>query len=259
MMGIYIDVFEGFSYSELFPMIKKIGFDGFFSGELYAKSFDHLSSFKDIADKHGLIQETSHSTIPGCTALWTDGQSGDDYKELLKLNLDNCQRVSIPTLVVHVQLDMSAENSLDTGLKRLKEVVSHAAKCGVNVAFENINSAEYLYKTLDYFDESHVGFCYDCGHEACHTGGEHYLPKIGSRLLCTHIHDNDTKSDLHLIPFEGNIDFSCISGELKACGYKGNITLELCYNDRYRSVMSKEEFLQKSFDSAKKIKNMILG
>lgn len=39
-------------------------------------------------------------------------------------------------------------------------------KVGVKIAFENINSAEYLFETLEHFDEPHIGFCYDCGHEA---------------------------------------------------------------------------------------------
>ncbi|MBP3334397.1 MAG: sugar phosphate isomerase/epimerase [Clostridia bacterium] len=257
MNGIYIDVFWGISYDELFPMIKDIGFTGFFSGECYAKDPEKLTQFKRSADSIGLIQETSHSTIPGCSSIWSNVAEGDEYIDLLKLNIDNCAKLDIPILVVHIQPDLSSEPSFETGLNRLRSAVKYARERRVKIAFENINSAEYLYNTLDFFDCDNVGFCYDCGHEACHTNGERYLSKIGDRLLCTHIHDNDNKSDQHLIPFDGSIDFIRIASELNDCNYKGNITLELCYDNRYQSRMSKLDFLKKSFDAAKKLKKMM--
>ena len=45
MNNIYIDVFSGITYDELFPQIKEIGFDGFFSGEIYANDFEKMLCF----------------------------------------------------------------------------------------------------------------------------------------------------------------------------------------------------------------------
>ena len=117
----------------------------------------------------------------------------------------------------------------------------------MDLAFENINSAEYLFRTLEFFQDKHVGFCYDCGHEACHTPGMRYLPEVGKRLFCTHLHDNNGKGDCHWLPFDGNIDFEKICEELSACGYEGNLTLELCYNDGYAKKYSKEEFVKEAY------------
>lgn len=259
MRNIYIDVFHGISYDELFPMIKEIGFTGFFSSECYANDFEKMSAFKNNAEKIGLIQETSHSTIPGSWSIWNDNADGENYVDVLKLNIDNCSKLSIPILVVHIQPDFAKMPSFEIGLSRLKTVVKYAKARNVKIAFENINSAEYLYRTLEYFDDNNVGFCYDCGHEACHTNGERYLPKIGDRLFCTHIHDNDNKADLHLIPFDGQIDFVRIADELSACNFKGNITLELSYNEYtgYSKRMSKSEFLIKSFEAASRLQKLI--
>jgi len=257
MDSIYIDVFSGISYDELFPMIKEIGFTGFFSGECYAKDFEKLSDLKKSAEKIGLIQETSHSTIPGSSSIWNDNADGEKFVDVLKLNIDNCSKLSIPILVVHIQPDSTQRPSFEVGLNRLKTIVKYAKEQSVKIAFENINSAEYLYRTLEYFDDNNVGFCYDCGHEACHTNGEHYLPKIGNRLFCTHIHDNDNKSDQHLIPFDGQIDFARIANELRNCNFKGNITLELCYGNYYSNQMNKSEFLKKSFEAASRLQNLI--
>ena len=52
-----IDVFTGFEYGELLPMAKRAGFDGFFSGEVYAdnlKVMSHclFSRYRDNAVYH---------------------------------------------------------------------------------------------------------------------------------------------------------------------------------------------------------------
>lgn len=255
MQKIYIDVFSGITYEELFPMIKQTGFDGFFSGHVYADDYPTLSHYNALAKEYGLSQETSHSTIPYCDLIWHDTAKGDDYIQVLSRNISNCAKLDIPILVVHVSPILNQNPSLELGLKRLKSIVNYAKDMGVKIAFENINSPEYLYKTLDYFNDEHVGFCYDCGHEACHTKGERYLENLGNRIICTHIHDNDNIDDCHYIPFDGDMDFVTIAKELKACDYKGNITLELAY----RGDIPKQDFIQKSFDAAQKLKNMING
>lgn len=257
MNKLCIDVFSGFTYEELLPLIKEIGFDGFFSGEQSANYLDKLTGIRKIANEQRLDYETSHSTIPGCETIWSKGEEGDRYIEVLKNNIDYCQKLLIPIIVVHIQPDFKEQPSFETGIERLEKTVEYAREKNVKIAFENINSSEYLFKTLDYFDNSNVGFCYDCGHEACHTPGVRYLPQIGNRLFCTHIHDNDNVKDLHLIPFDGKIDFEKVCYELKKCNYKGNITLELCYSEQYKAKLSKYDFLKKSFDSADKIRGMM--
>ena len=129
----------------------------------------------------------------------------------------------------------------------------------VKIAFENNSAPAYLYRTLDALQDANVGFCYDSGHEACCTlEEEHYLPKIGDRLICTHLHDNNKKSDLHLIPHDGEIGFDRIAGELHDCVYKGNFTLELNY-ERYIDTVSPDEYLKKCFDTAKRIRDLVLA
>ena len=42
MNKLCIDVFSGFTYDRLLPMVREVGFDGFFSGEEQAASFEKL-------------------------------------------------------------------------------------------------------------------------------------------------------------------------------------------------------------------------
>ena len=256
-MKTFIDIFYGIEYAQMFPMAKRAGFDGFFSGECYANDKNALKEIEHLAYLHNLEWETSHSTIPKSTTIWLEGNEGDEYCKVLLSNLDNCKQYKIPLLVVHVAPDFSKNPSFELGIKRLMPVVEYAKKAGIKIAFENINSADYLFKTLEFFTDSHVGFCYDCGHEACYEPNVRFLAKVGNRLFCTHLHDNDGKGDCHWLPFDGAINFEQIGKELKACGYKGNLTLELCYNDEYCKKYTKEEFVREAYDRVQRLKNMI--
>lgn len=253
-MGFYIDVFDIEIYNEMFPIISELGFDGFFSGHHLANDFNNLQKYNLLAKEYNLSQETSHSTIPYCECLWLDGEPGEKYTEVLINNIKNCKLLNIPTLIVHVQT--SGNPQLQTGLNRLAKAVAYAKECDVKLAFENINEPSFLYAVLDRFRDINVGFCYDCGHEACYSLGENYLEKIGDRLLCTHLHDNDLQNDNHFIPFDGKIDFSLVTKQLKNCNYKGNLTLELSYNNASDGLEYKD-FFKKCLSVENKLKEMI--
>lgn len=257
MNKLYLNVFAGIPEESLYKLTKEIGFDGYFGDPPMAARLDELSRVKALGDAEGLDCETLHATIPGSATLWSDGSAGDEFVCVLKTNIDNCKILSIPILVVHISPDFTKEPSFETGIRRLEAVVAYARENGIRIAFENINSPEYLYRTMEHFDSPDVGFCYDVGHEACHTLGERYLPRLGHRLMCTHLHDNDNADDLHLIPFDGDIDLAKMCEELKACQYEGNITLEVFYSKEYKAKMSEREYVEKCYAAAKKIRDMI--
>lgn len=256
MKKLILDVFFGIPAEELIPMSKEAGFDGFFVGQEAADFEDQVGNLRAMADREGLEIETIHSTIPGCYDLWNQGEKGEDYLAVLKNNIDNCKKFSVPVLVVHIQVKEAGVNELALGIRRLETIVAYAKEQGVKIAFENINEPEFLFAVMEHFQDSHVGFCYDCGHEACHTPGVEYLPVLGNRLFCTHIHDNDGEGDLHQLPFDGKLDFDRICRQLREVNYQGNITLELSYTKDYQGVISKEEFLKRAYASACKLKAM---
>ena len=251
-----IDVFEGIDYDRLFYMVKDLGFDGLFSGEVHGDDFESMKRVRKIADETGLLYEFSHSKIPGCKELWRHTGGGEDYVKLLKRNIDNCARLEIPILVVHCQPEYQTEPDMALGLSYLEPVVRYAEDAGVKIAFENIDHPQCLLQTMAHFTDPHVGFCYDSGHEACRGYGYEFLPLVGDRLICTHIHDNDGIDDQHLIPFDGKIDWQRVMRQLKECKYQGPLTLELRYGKFYEGV-PETEFLQKSLDAVKRLRDMM--
>ena len=52
------------------------------------------------------------------------------------------------------------------------------------------------------------------------------MRKMGSLLKCTHIHDNNGKSDQHLMPFYGTIDWKAYIDVMREIGYDGTVCME---------------------------------
>ena len=52
------------------------------------------------------------------------------------------------------------------------------------------------------------------------------LRELGSEVRALHIRDNDGKSDLHKIPFEGIIDWADFAQALQEVGYQGVFSYE---------------------------------
>ena len=66
------------------------------------------------------------------------------------------------------------------------------------------------------------------------------------RIFAVHLHDNDKSDDLHLLPFDGTIDWKYVIKKLKECHYNGPVTLELSYRYDYLN-MSLDDFYKKGY------------
>lgn len=252
-----INVFSGFtSFDEFLTLARDAGFDGFFTDEGFADDFDALKAARAKADRLGLFFETSHSTMRGAPSLWgADANAADSYLEVLRRNITNCAHLDIPTLVVHVTPPLDGTASFETGAQRLRAIVDLAETAHVRLAFENTSPSDFIFRTLDLFREPFVGFCYDSGHEAKQSPERHYLPELGDRLFCTHLHDTGAGGATHLIPFDGTIDFARVTRELHGTPYAGPLTLELDYKGP-ATTESKKAYLDRALASLVKLRSL---
>ena len=86
------------------------------------------------------------------------------------------------------------------------------------------------------------------------------MPLFGDRLSALHIHDNDGKynSDLHLIPYDGTIDFDIVAKEIAQSGYDGSIMLELSRgNSHLYDSLSPEEYYGHASKAANRLREYI--
>ena len=69
------------------------------------------------------------------------------------------------------------------------------------------------------------------------------------------MHDNDKTGDLHLLPYDGTIDWNTVIQKLKQSNYTGPVTLELCYRYDYLN-MSLDDFYKKGYEIGTKLAEM---
>jgi len=249
-------------YKQQMDMLKAAGFDGFFMG--YKDNEDDIRDCAAYARKCGMIFQSLHAPFDKMHDMW----HGDEEKAQIALDelkhcLDICVEENIPLLIVHAFIGFEDHTPTAAGIERFGQLVAAAEKTEVLLAFENTEGEEYLDALLKFYRHSPaVGFCWDSGHEQCYNHGQDLLKKYGDRLLGTHINDNlgirdhegkiTWLDDLHLLPFDGIIDWADAAKRLRKCGYQGALTMEMNThskpgrhdNDKYAAMPLEQYFAE---------------
>lgn len=114
----------------------------------------------------------------------------------------------------------------------LIELADHAAE-RTTVCVENMPPGVHpgsrmtdLAAVLAKFDHPRLALALDTGHAELTGGPAAETHAAGGRLATTHVHDNDGRRDLHLIPGDGVIDWTAWKKALDQIDYQGSIMLE---------------------------------
>lgn len=269
MRQIGMEVFaKDYSDRAHFRRLKELGFDTVFSAtpprEMAARNVE-------AAAAEGLVYETLHAPFHALDPqkkhnindIWLDTPEGEAMRLDLVAAVDRCAENSIPVVVIHLSSGNNPPDLTDIGRGRYEDLVDYAIGKGVKVAFENIRKLHNVAWAMEAFrNVPEVGMCWDCGHEACYTPGIRFMPLFGKRLFCTHIHDNDcgVEHDQHVLPFDGNIDFTRVANELRESGYTGSLMLENCVkNANWYGDIDYDTYLQRAAKAAKKLRKMVDG
>ncbi len=255
--GINFDAIAGLSYDEYAKFIKELGFGAAFTD---MTTCDCPEKIAELCSKYGLEYSFIHAPYIGTNNIWKDTVEGERMFQSVLSCIDHCHTASVPIAVVHISSGYNPPPMNKLGKNRFKTIVEHAYNKQVKIAFENLRNDEYLTWAMNTFkNNSNVGFCWDIGHENCFTEGIEYLKRYGDKLLCTHLHDNkcEKSGDLHLIPFDGKINFEHSLQALKTLEYNGALMLEVFAKNEIYSGISPTDFLKKAYDSILKIQNIL--
>lgn len=256
-LGINLDSTEGFSYREYLKIAKELGFEAVFSD---MTTCDCPIEIAKLCKEYDLEYSFIHAPYIGTYNLWQNGEDGDKmYKSILSC-IDECEKAGVPIAVVHISSGFNPPPMTDLGKTRFKNIVEYAKDKNIKIAFENLRNFPYLRWAMDTFkDYSNVGFCWDIGHENCFTEGIDYLKIYGDKLLCTHIHDNNCErgGDLHIIPFDGKIDFKSSIKNLKDIDFSGPLMLEVFAENEIYEGISPLDFLKKAYKGIEKVRNLL--
>ena len=179
----------------------------------------------------------------------------EEQLKYIKNDIRICKENDISMVVMHLTSKSVAPKYNETGLKRLQEIVDYAESLNVKVAFENTKIKGYLDYVIENIDNANVGICFDSGHYHVHFDDDLDFSKFKNRIFAVHLHDNDKSDALHLIPFDGTLNWESVVKNLKDSNYNGPITMELCYRYEYLE-MGIENFYKKGYEVGEKLKEM---
>lgn len=197
----------------------------------------------------------AHLGYQNINSIWKEGLEGDNLVERYKKDIKNCNENDIPMVVMHLTSKKEAPMYGEIGLNRIRKIVEYAKKLNIKVAFENTKIKGYLEYVLENIKDDNVGICFDSGHYHVHFNDEFNFELFKDRIFAVHLHDNDKSDDLHLLPFEGTINWKEVITKLQECNYNGPITLELGYRYDYLK-MDLKEFYIKGYEVGKKLAEM---
>lgn len=225
----------GLTDEEQLALIKKVGFDGYFT--VWSEQTD-LKAICAHGDSLGLKLQSVHAPFGKVDSLWYP----NEHTEIVMQRLLTCFRasaeVNAPVVVIHPFITFDRNEATAEGISNFRILVDEASRLGLRLAIENVEGEAYLDALLEAFKgESHVGFCWDTGHEMCYNRHRDLLADYGDRLFCTHLNDNlgikrqdgsiTFHDDLHMLPFDGIADWQGIADRLVKCGFEGPLTFEL--------------------------------
>lgn len=197
-----------------------------------------LACIAACAREQGMTLQSLHAPPKGISVLWQpDPTASAPLMQAMLECIDACTRLQIPVLVVHGwQGTPYTFCKEDLYFHHFDRLVEHAQDAGVSIAFENLEGEEYLAALLDRYRHCrHVGFCWDSGHDHCYPHKLDFLNEFGHRLIMTHLNDNfgmrtDThcsKDDMHLLPFDGNLDWEQQLARLRSARRQETLNFEL--------------------------------
>ena len=140
--------------------------------------------------------------------------------------------------------------------RSIEEIAAMADSVNVKVAIEVIPNAlsspaalvRLLEEQLEGVD---VGVCLDYGH--AHLMGDlaEAIESLSGHIWTTHVHDNGGRTDDHLVPFAGGIDWDVAIMETQKIGYDGVLMLEVADTgdpvDVLRRSVAARERLDRTF------------
>jgi sugar phosphate isomerase/epimerase len=146
--------------------------------------------------------------------------------------LQIARRIPFGVFVVHLGLPRPSDNSRDGARRSVDALHEMAEPLGVTLAIEVIPNELSRVGSLVHFVEEvveapGVGICLDFGH--AHMDGDLVdgIETVSEHLIAIHLHDNHGRTDDHLVPFDGSIDWPAALTAVQKVGYDGTLLFEL--------------------------------
>jgi sugar phosphate isomerase/epimerase len=166
-----------------------------------------------------------------------------------KAAMDAARELGAAFTVLHLGLPRGqtippGDNDPGAMRRSLEAIAQAAADSGVRLALEVIPNelstpaalADLLNGDLELGD---AGICLDFGHAHMMIGAEEAAETLAGHLVTTHVHDNNGRSDDHLVPFAGSINWAGVLMAMQKVGYTGPFMFEVADHGDASGVLTR--------------------
>ena len=214
----------------------------------------HLPDWKQQADairneaeKLGMVFSQSHPPYrPGREGTFPTQEEEDFFRAMSLRSIEISAMLGVKWAVLHpvtaaAEGGYNLEKNLAINRETFSGEIELGGKLGVGLAFENMcdplqrrrlrPAASEIEALMDYFNLPHVGLCWDVGHgyRMCPDQVPSIM-RLGNRIKALHIDDNIGQTDLHQLPFMGDIPWEDVMHALYASGCKADLIYEVRIN-----------------------------
>jgi sugar phosphate isomerase/epimerase len=226
------------------------------------------------AQELGLKIVQVHLNNTSANDLWVSGVTQDSYVNSVISGIEVCGKYGIKIATMHATSGQPIATVIPpnkNALVAMQKILTTAERCGVKIAIENTDglNIKHFFYILDNLKSPGLGFCYDCGHHYLYTPKVDLMKKYGSRCITMHLHDNlrdwkvglDWTRDLHVLPFDGNIDFNKVACDISKCPNDMVLMLE-CYHSTVGTPkpyadITIDDFIKKAYGHAERLYDKI--
>ena len=263
----------------------EIAAHGFEAVEVFAvrDHFDYRDRRAAIAlaewlDDTRLILTSMHAPIAGryVNGSWKDGFSlaaVDDGRrkaavEEVLATLDVAAAVPYQALVVHCGVPepyaAPGDNHRGSLIRSLEELSPVAARYGVRLAIEvipnELSTPSALVDVIESdIDATGLGICMDVGHARMIGDVVDAIEACSGHIVTTHLHDNRGRSDDHLVPGKGVIDWDATTLAFQKVGYDGAWMFELAVAAEPKLVLEQAVKARERLESLLHIGDEMMG
>lgn len=204
---------------------------------------NHIAKLKETAKQCGISCAQAHAPFPSAT---NDDMYNKIIFDKILRSIEIAGELGAKCIIVHpkhaLEYLYNKQALYETNMEFYNSLIPYAQNAGVKIAIENMfgwdanrevicdavcSHAEEFCKYVDDLNSPWITVCLDIGH--CSVVGDdpaNMIIKLGKRIEALHVHDNRYKSDDHLIPYAGKLDWHSITSALAQIGYSGYFTFE---------------------------------
>jgi sugar phosphate isomerase/epimerase len=166
------------------------------------------------------------------------------------------RRIPTTVLVAHLGVPRTqktpSSDSRAVARRSIEELLRIAEPLGVQIAVEVIPNELSRPGSIVHFVEDDldgVGICLDFGH--AHLDGDvlDAVETVSEHLVATHVHDNNGRTDDHLLPFAGTIDWAGTLLAVQKVGYDGPFMFEIVPRGSTREMLVRARSARQRIES----------